>query len=133
MAIAPLILLVRRSLGRLTYFAGMVFFSSLMVVQSLSGAKVAEPIDRLIDAGGYRLHFQIIPGEGIPILFESGGGDDATVWKDMLPPVAAVTGSTVIAYDRPGIWKERDGAVAARHIKRRQGAGDRTCKDRVFG
>ena len=47
MAIAPLIPLVRRSLGRLTYFAGMVFFSSLMVVQSLSGAKVAEPIDRL--------------------------------------------------------------------------------------
>jgi pimeloyl-ACP methyl ester carboxylesterase len=105
MAIAPLILLVRRSLGRLTYFGGMVFFSSLMVVQSLSGEKVAEPIDRLIDAGGYRLHFQIIPGEGIPILFESGGGDDATVWKDMLQPVAAVTGSTVIAYDRPGFGK----------------------------
>jgi pimeloyl-ACP methyl ester carboxylesterase len=105
MKIAPLIELNRRSPGRLANFAGMVFLSSLMVVQSLSGAKVAEPVDRLVDVGGYSLHFQIIPGEGIPILFESGGGDDATVWKDMLQPVAALTGSTVIAYDRPGFGK----------------------------
>ena len=59
----------------------------------------------MVDVGGYRLHFQIIPGAGIPILFESGGGDDATVWKEMLQPVADVTGSTVIAYDRAGFGK----------------------------
>ena len=80
-------------------------FSNLIAVQGLSGADVAEPVDRLVDVGGYRLHFQIIPGQGIPILFESGGGDDATVWKDLLKPVAAVTGSTVIAYDRAGFGK----------------------------
>jgi hypothetical protein len=105
MVTVPPIRLVRRPLGRLTYFAGMVFFSSLIAAQTLSDRRSREPIDRMVDVGGYRLHFQIIPGGGIPILFESGGGDDATVWKEMLQPVAAVTGSTVIAYDRAGFGK----------------------------
>jgi pimeloyl-ACP methyl ester carboxylesterase len=42
---------------------------------------------------------------GIPILFESGGGDDATVWKYILKRVAAMTGTTLITYDRAGVGK----------------------------
>ena len=40
-------------------------------------------------------------------MFESGGGDDATVWKNMLQQVAAVTAR---------IWKELDRPIAAWHI-----------------
>lgn len=58
--------------------------------------------DRLVGVGGYALHFHIVEGQGLPILFETGGGDDATVWNDLLPAVAEVTGATLIAYDRPG-------------------------------
>ncbi|MCC6540478.1 MAG: alpha/beta fold hydrolase [Bryobacterales bacterium] len=76
--------------------------AAAVLVASLAGAEIAEPVARIVDVGGYKLHFQIIPGQGIPILFEAGGGDDATVWKDLLKPVAAATGSTVIAYDRAG-------------------------------
>lgn len=59
-------------------------------------------IDKQVDVGAYALHFHIIQGQGTPILFETGGGDDATVWRELLPAVAQVTGATLIAYDRPG-------------------------------
>lgn len=49
-------------------------------------------IDTLIDVGGYRLHFNIIKGKGVPILFESGGGDDGTVWNDLLKNCTTLLG-----------------------------------------
>jgi pimeloyl-ACP methyl ester carboxylesterase len=61
--------------------------------------------DTLVDVGGYRLHFRILPGKGIPILFDAGGGDDGTVWDSLLPPIAAMTGAPLITYDRPGFGK----------------------------
>jgi hypothetical protein len=39
----------------------------------------SQTIDTLIDFGGYRLHFNIVQGDGVPILFESGGVDDGSV------------------------------------------------------
>jgi hypothetical protein len=42
----------------------------------------SQTIDTLIDVGGYRLHFNIITGKGVPILFESGGGDDGSPHKE---------------------------------------------------
>jgi pimeloyl-ACP methyl ester carboxylesterase len=68
----------------------------------VSSTAAGQAIDNLVDVGGYRLHFHIVPGHGIPILFESGGGNDATVWQDLLQPVAAATGTTLITYDRAG-------------------------------
>ncbi|MBS1662573.1 MAG: alpha/beta fold hydrolase [Bacteroidetes bacterium] len=65
----------------------------------------AQTIDRIIDAGAYSLHFQVMPGKGIPILFESGGGDESSVWKDILAPLHKVTGAPLITYDRPGLGK----------------------------
>jgi len=32
----------------------------------------AQTLDTLIDVGGYQLHFVILKGKGIPILFEAG-------------------------------------------------------------
>jgi alpha/beta hydrolase fold/Tetratricopeptide repeat len=64
-----------------------------------------QTIDTLINVGKYNLHFTIIPGKGIPILFEAGGGNDGTIWNSITKPVAEITGATVITYDRSGLGK----------------------------
>jgi hypothetical protein len=61
--------------------------------------------DTIIDAGKFKLHFNIIEGKGIPILFEAGSGNDGTVWKDIIRPIADITGTTIITYDRAGLGK----------------------------
>ncbi|OUR91947.1 hypothetical protein A9Q87_09095 [Flavobacteriales bacterium 34_180_T64] len=61
--------------------------------------------DTLVDVGQYKLNFTIIEGSGTPILFESGSGNDATVWKDIIQPIADITGTTIITYDRAGLGK----------------------------
>lgn len=63
----------------------------------------SQTIDTLIEVGNYRLHFNIIKGKGIPILFESGNGDDGTVWKDLLKKLHDSTRATLITYDRAGL------------------------------
>ena len=64
-----------------------------------------QTIDTLVDVGNYKLHFYIVKGSGTPILFEAGGGDDASVWTGLLKPVSELTGTTLITYDRPGFGK----------------------------
>lgn len=59
-------------------------------------------LDTLVDVGGYKIHFNIIKGSGIPILFESGAGDDGSIWNNILKPIHEVTGTTLITYDRAG-------------------------------
>ena len=61
--------------------------------------------DTLVDVGHYKLNFTIIEGNGIPILFESGSGNDGTVWRNIAHQVAEITGTTVITYDRAGMGK----------------------------
>lgn len=63
----------------------------------------AQTIDTLINVGGHKLHFYIIKGKGIPILFESGNGDDGEVWKPILQNINNETGATLITYDRAGL------------------------------
>ena len=63
--------------------------------------------DTLIDVGQYKLNFNIIKGNGTPILFESGSGNDGTVWKDLIQPIADLTGATIITYDRAGLGKSK--------------------------
>ena len=65
----------------------------------------SEVLDILVDIGGYNMHFSIIKGDGIPILFESGAGNDGSVWKAIAKDVHEVTGTTVIYYDRSGFGK----------------------------
>ncbi|HUB60277.1 MAG TPA: alpha/beta hydrolase [Puia sp.] len=65
----------------------------------------AQTLDTLVDVGGYKLHFSIIPGKGIPILFDAGGGDDATTWDGILRPISEITHTTLITYDRIGFGK----------------------------
>ncbi|MEP6732726.1 MAG: alpha/beta fold hydrolase [bacterium] len=71
-----------------------------------SQAANGQALDTLVEAGGSRLHFHIVRGKGIPILFESGGGDGASVWSALeAPVVAAITGTTLIMYDRAGFGR----------------------------
>lgn len=62
-------------------------------------------MDTLIDVGGYRLHFNIVQGKGVPILFEAGGGGDGSVWRKLLNPLHDSTGAILITYDRAGLGK----------------------------
>lgn len=62
----------------------------------------AQVIDTLVNVGNHKLHFNITKGEGIPILFESGGGNDGTIWNPLIEPIHKITGTTLITYDRPG-------------------------------
>lgn len=62
-------------------------------------------LDTLVNIGEHKIHFNIIEGKGIPILFESGAGDDGTVWNDLLKPLHDITGTTLITYDRAGFGK----------------------------
>lgn len=80
-------------------------YLTLIICLIVSFVTNAQVIDTLIGVGKYNLHFTIIQGKGIPILFEAGGGNDGTIWNTITKPVAAVTGATVITYDRPGLGK----------------------------
>jgi len=77
----------------------LVFFSILNFSLAFGQNEV---LDTLVDIGGYNMHFSIIKGEGTPILFESGAGNDGSVWKAIAKDVHDVTGTTVIYYDRSG-------------------------------
>jgi len=62
-------------------------------------------LDSLVDIGGYKIHFNIIKGNDNVILFESGAGDDGSVWDGINLKVHEITGATVISYDRSGFGK----------------------------
>lgn len=67
-----------------------------------SAVPVGETLDTMISVGTHDLHFKITGGEGIPVLFESGGGNDASAWEHLLQPLYDSLGATLITYDRAG-------------------------------
>ena len=78
------------------------FFLTFLVIFSLSFSLHAQSQDTLVDVGGYKMHFNILKGEGTPILFEAGAGSDGSVWNNILEKIHKVTGTTLITYDRSG-------------------------------
>jgi pimeloyl-ACP methyl ester carboxylesterase len=64
-----------------------------------------ETIERLIQAGEYRLNFKIIRGENLTILLEAGGGMHSDEWNKLAPELARESGATVVSYDRAGFGK----------------------------
>lgn len=64
-----------------------------------------EAVLHMVDNGGHRLAFYVTPGQGPTIVLDSGGGEDASYWKDLVPELHAATGATVITYDRAGLGK----------------------------
>ena len=84
----------------------------------LAGHAVCQELDTMVDVGGYRVHFHVVKGAGLPILFDAGGGNDGTIWKDLLVPLHEITGATLITYDRPGFGKsevDKNNTDPARH------------------
>ncbi len=61
--------------------------------------------DTLVDLQSHQLHFSYAKGRGIPILFNSGGGSELGVWKDLLPVLHDSLGAPLICYERAGIGK----------------------------
>ena len=81
-----------------------LFYFTLILISSMAFSQ-NEVIETLVDVGGYNMNFYIIKGQGTPILFEPGAGNDGSVWKDIAKDVHEVTGTTVIYYDRSGFGK----------------------------
>ena len=90
-----------------TSFISMLVLAIMTPVTTLPMAQdqAAEAVEKLVDVGGYKLNFRIIPGHGHAILLEAGGGMDSTEWNVLAPRLARETGATVIAYDRAGFGK----------------------------
>ncbi|MDB5249859.1 MAG: hypothetical protein JWQ40_4253 [Segetibacter sp.] len=65
----------------------------------------SQNIDTLVDVGKYKLHFNVLQGKGVPILFEAGAGNDGSVWDKLLKPLHDSLGTTLITYDRQGFGK----------------------------
>ncbi|WP_460974833.1 alpha/beta fold hydrolase [Spirosoma knui] len=65
----------------------------------------AQLLDTLLHVTPYQLHFRILKGKNPPILFESGGGQDATQWDSIATIVHDRIQATVITYDRAGFGK----------------------------
>ena len=79
---------------------------TILVLSTLMGNSAqSQEADVFVSVRGDRLHFHILKGRGIPILFEAGGGDDSTVWADITKPIRDITGATLITYDRAGFGR----------------------------
>jgi len=57
----------------------------------------------MISNNGHRLAFHVTPGHSPTIVLDSGGGEDHTQWKDIVPQLSKATGSQIITYDRAGL------------------------------
>jgi pimeloyl-ACP methyl ester carboxylesterase len=82
-------------------------FTLLLIINLVLNTIIinGQVIDTLIDNGGYKLHFSILPGKGMPILFETGYRDNTKIWDGIIQPIADITGAPVITYDRQGFGK----------------------------
>ncbi|HVV22404.1 MAG TPA: alpha/beta hydrolase [Pseudonocardiaceae bacterium] len=70
-----------------------------------TSAAAAVPVagEHLITNHGHRLAFYVTPGRSPAIVLDSGGGEDHTQWKDIVPRLSKATGSEIITYDRTGL------------------------------
>lgn len=59
----------------------------------------------MIDHDGHRLAFYVTRGDSSTVVLDSGGGESASQWKDIVPRLHAATGATVITYDRAGLGR----------------------------
>jgi pimeloyl-ACP methyl ester carboxylesterase len=94
------------------YHAILLIFSLVLCVAANGQSKES---DIMVNVPGGRVHFHVIKGTGVPILFDAGGGDDGSVWDGILKPVSEITGATLITYDRLGFGRsEFDSADSSR-------------------
>ncbi|MGF7023396.1 alpha/beta fold hydrolase [Sphingobacterium sp. HSC-15S19] len=79
---------------------------SVFLLLTLPGLAVkAQLRDTMVNVGNHSLHFTLMEEKGIPIVFESGAGNDASVWRKLLEPLSSKLGAPLITYDRAGFGK----------------------------
>ncbi|MHA4742006.1 alpha/beta fold hydrolase [Dyadobacter sp. MSC1_007] len=83
----------------------MGFQRVLIFLFLVTGNVNAQLIDTLVAARPYDLHFRITKGSKTPLLFESGGGMDASQWDSIATVLHNELDATVITYDRAGFGK----------------------------
>ena len=83
--------------------------SAYQIIASERSAKIYPPPGKMVDVGGYRLHFDCM-GDGEPaVILEAGGGLFSLAWVSLQPAIAAATGTRVCSYDRAGLgWSEEN-------------------------
>lgn len=77
----------------------------LIILLFVTVSANAQLLDTLIDVRPFNLHFKIFKGKHSPIIFESGGGLDASQWDSIARVVHKELQATVITYDRAGFGK----------------------------
>ncbi|MDA3929122.1 MAG: alpha/beta hydrolase [Prolixibacteraceae bacterium] len=82
-----------------------ILFLTILILELSFISANAQTIDTLLNMNGYELHFKIIEGKGMPMLFENGNGDTEAIWDGVAPYIANITKAPLIRYDRQGFGK----------------------------
>ncbi len=69
---------------------------------ALSGGAAFAGCDGLVDVGGYSLWAKTQGAGPVTVVFEAGGGADASSWTEVEPQIRAM-GVTTLIYDRSGL------------------------------
>ncbi|OJV15944.1 MAG: hypothetical protein BGO21_30725 [Dyadobacter sp. 50-39] len=80
----------------------MIFKGLLAALLLIVGNANGQVLDTLLEGSGTKLHIQVVKGPNTPILFESGGGLDASQWDSIALVLHDRLKATVITYDRAG-------------------------------
>jgi len=82
-----------------------LFFCQCACINIIVAQTEFHPTGRLVDAGGHKLHINVI-GKGSPtVIFENGSGDFSFIWSLVQPDVSKIT--RTVSYDRAGYaWSE---------------------------
>ena len=80
-------------------------FNLFLLCSFITANSQSKTIDTLVDVGNHKLHFKIVKGTGMPILFDSGAGNGGSVWNSILDKTSEITKATLITYDRAGFGK----------------------------
>lgn len=86
----------------LTTLILLIMFPAFSMACSITAADKASG-GRCVDVGGYQMYMRIFGQSSPHVVFDSGSGDDSTVWNAVAPQVAKF--SQVIIYDRAGLGK----------------------------
>ncbi|WP_342644812.1 alpha/beta hydrolase [Mucilaginibacter sp. CSA2-8R] len=94
-----------KALDNLKMKTNILIVCTLALFVATSFKAQGQVVDTLINNGSYHTHFRIVKGKGVPILFESGGGDDGSVWNALLIDLHKKLKAPLITYDRAGFGK----------------------------
>jgi pimeloyl-ACP methyl ester carboxylesterase len=91
---------------KLNLFVFAVVWLSVCLIVQPAFAQETDPdrtaVDKMVDVGGYKLHFRHTPGILPAIVFESGGGAAAWQWANIQQALSTTTKNALVSYDRAG-------------------------------